>query len=97
LALRVEVVVVAAPVVVFGVPSEAVRALLSTLVAGLLAGVVVEAVVERTGSLTHFILSTEHKGERTTEREIPLNDFMCEGAGAQAEVKNLIDRMFDGA
>ena len=26
-----------------------------------------------------------------------LNDFMREGAGAQAELQNLIDRMFNGA
>jgi hypothetical protein len=31
------------------------------------------------------------------EREVPLNDFMCERIGAQAELQNLIDRMFDGA
>jgi hypothetical protein len=36
------------------------------------------------------------QGERI-EREVPLNDFMREGAGAQAELQDLIDRMFNGA
>ena len=36
------------------------------------------------------------QGERI-EREVPLNDFMREGAGAQAELQNLIDRMFNAA
>jgi hypothetical protein len=35
-------------------------------------------------------------GERI-EREVPLNEFMREGAGAQAELQDLIDRMFNGA
>ena len=35
--------------------------------------------------------------EELIEREVPLNDFMCERIGAQAELQNLIDRMFDGA
>ena len=36
------------------------------------------------------------QGERI-EREVPLNDFMREGAGAQAELQDLIDRMFNAA
>jgi hypothetical protein len=35
--------------------------------------------------------------ESAIEREVPLNDFMREGVGAQAEFQNLIDRMFDRA
>jgi hypothetical protein len=31
------------------------------------------------------------------EREVPLSDFMCEGVGAQAELQDLIDRMFNAA
>jgi hypothetical protein len=53
--------------------------------------------IQKDDGTLHVGHESEHKGERTTEREIPLNDFMREGAGAQAEVQNLIDRMFDGA
>jgi hypothetical protein len=31
------------------------------------------------------------------DREVTLNDFMSERSGTQAELQNLIDRMFDGA
>jgi hypothetical protein len=43
-----------------------------------------------------FGYESESQRERI-EREVPLNDFMREGAGAQAELQNLIERMFDGA
>jgi hypothetical protein len=39
---------------------------------------------------------SDSQGERI-EREVPLNDFMREDVGAQAELQNLIDRMFNGA
>jgi diacylglycerol kinase len=51
--------VVAAPVVVVAVPSAVVRALLSTFFAGEVLAGAVEAVVDRTGSFTHFNLSKE--------------------------------------
>jgi hypothetical protein len=38
--------------------------------------------------------------KRNTKRidlEVPLNDFMREGAGAEAELQDPIDRMFNGA
>ena len=35
--------------------------------------------------------------ESGIDREVPLNDFMREGAGAQAELQDLIDRMFNAA
>jgi len=44
----------------------------------------------------HVGHESDSQGERI-EREVQLNDFMREGAGAQAEPQNLIDRMFNGA
>ena len=47
----------AVPVVVRAFPSDAVRALLSTVVAGAAAGRSDEVLADRIGSLTHFNLS----------------------------------------
>jgi hypothetical protein len=44
----------------------------------------------------HVGHESDTQGERI-EREVSLNDFMREGAGAQAELQDLIDRMFNGA
>jgi hypothetical protein len=44
----------------------------------------------------HVGHESDSQGERI-EREVPLNDFMREGAGTPAELQNLIDRMFNGA
>jgi hypothetical protein len=43
------------------------------------------------------MLGTSPTQGKRIEREVPLNDFMREGVGAQAELQNLIDRMFGGA
>jgi hypothetical protein len=52
--------------------------------------------IQKDDSTLHVGHVSDSQGERT-EREVPLNDFMREGAGAQAELQNLIDRMFNGA
>jgi hypothetical protein len=52
--------------------------------------------IQRDDGTLHVGHESDSQGERI-EREVPLNDFMREGAGAQAELQNLIDRMFNGA
>ena len=52
--------------------------------------------IQRDDGTLHVGHQSDSQGERI-EREVPLNDFMREGAGAQAELQNLIDRMFNGA
>jgi len=52
--------------------------------------------IQRDDGTLHVGHESDSQGKRI-EREVPLNDFMREGAGAQAELQDLIDRMFDGA
>ena len=52
--------------------------------------------IQRDDGTLHVGHESDSQGERI-ESEVPLNDFMREGAGAQAELQNLIDRMFNGA
>jgi hypothetical protein len=52
--------------------------------------------IQRDDGTLHVGHDSASPGERV-EREVPLNDFMREGAGVQAELQNLIDRMFNGA
>ena len=52
--------------------------------------------IQKDDGTFHIGHESDSQGERT-EREVPLNDFMREGVGAQAELQNLIDRMFGGA
>ena len=52
--------------------------------------------IQKDDGTLHIGYESGSQGE-SIEREVPLNDFMREGAGAQAELQNLIDRMFDGA
>jgi hypothetical protein len=52
--------------------------------------------IQKDDGTLHVGHESDSQGERI-EREVPLNDFMREGAGAQAELQNLIDRMFNGA
>jgi hypothetical protein len=52
--------------------------------------------IQRDDGTLHVGHESDSQGERI-EREVPLNDFMREGAAAQAELQNLIDRMFNGA
>jgi hypothetical protein len=52
--------------------------------------------IQKDDGTLHVGHESGSQGERI-EREVPLNDFMCEGAGAQAELQDLIDRMFNAA
>jgi hypothetical protein len=52
--------------------------------------------IQKDDGTLHVGHESDSKGERI-EREVPLNDFVREGVGAQAELQNLVDRMFDGA
>ena len=52
--------------------------------------------IQKDDGTLHVGHESDSQGERI-EREVPLNDLMREGAGAQAELQNLIDRMFNGA
>jgi hypothetical protein len=52
--------------------------------------------VQKDDGTLHVGYESDCQGERI-EREVPLNDFIREGAGAQAGLQNLIDRMFNGA
>jgi hypothetical protein len=52
--------------------------------------------IQKDDGTLHVGYESDSQGERM-EREVPQNDFMCERVGAQAELQNLIDRMFDGA
>ena len=52
--------------------------------------------IQKDDGTLHVGHESDSKGERI-EREVPLNDFMREGAGGLAELQNLIDRMFNGA
>ena len=52
--------------------------------------------IQKGDGTLHVGHESDSQGERI-EREVPLNDFMREGAGAQAEHQNLIDRMFNAA
>ncbi len=52
--------------------------------------------IQKDDGTLHVGHESDSQGERI-EREVPLNDFMRESAGAQAELQNLIDRMFNGA
>ncbi len=52
--------------------------------------------IQKDDGTLHVGYESDSQGE-LIEREVPLNDFMCERIGAQAELQNLIDRMFDGA
>ena len=52
--------------------------------------------IQKDDGTLHVGHESDSQGERI-EREVPLNDFMREGAGAQAELQDLIDRMFNAA
>ena len=52
--------------------------------------------IQKDDGTLHVGRESDSQGERI-EREVPLNDFMREGAGTLAELQNLIDRMFNGA
>ena len=52
--------------------------------------------IQKDDGTLHVGHESDSQGERI-EREVSLNDFMREGAGAPAELQNLIDRMFNGA
>ena len=52
--------------------------------------------IQKDDGTLHVGHESDSQGERI-EREVPLNDFVSEGAAAQAELQNLIDGMFDGA
>jgi hypothetical protein len=52
--------------------------------------------IQKDDGTLHVGHESDTQGERI-ERELPLNEFMREGAGAQAELQDLIDRMFNGA
>jgi len=52
--------------------------------------------IQKDDGTLHVGHETDTQGEQI-EREVPLNEFMREGAGAQAELQDLIDRMFNGA
>jgi len=52
--------------------------------------------IQKDDGTLHVGHESEAQGERI-EREVPLNDFVREGAGVQAELHDLIDRMFNGA
>jgi hypothetical protein len=52
--------------------------------------------IQKDDGTLHVGHESDTQGERI-EREVPLNEFMREGAGAQAELQDLIDRMFNGA
>ena len=53
--------------------------------------------IQKDDGTLHVGHESDSRGEERIEREVPLNDFVREGAGAQAELQNLVDRMFDGA
>jgi hypothetical protein len=52
--------------------------------------------IQKGDGTLHVGHESDSQGERI-EREVPPNEVMREGAGAQAELQNLIDRMFNGA
>jgi hypothetical protein len=52
--------------------------------------------IQKDDGTLHVGHESDSQGERI-DREVRLNDFMREGAGVQAELQNLIDRMFNGA
>jgi hypothetical protein len=52
--------------------------------------------IQKDDGTLHVGHESGSQGERI-DREVPLNDFMREGAGAQAELQDLIDRMFNAA
>ena len=52
--------------------------------------------IQKDDGTLHVGHESDSQGERI-EREVPLNDFMRAGTGAQAELQDLIDRMFNGA
>jgi hypothetical protein len=52
--------------------------------------------IQKDDGTLHVGHESDTQGERI-EREVPLNKFMREGAGVQAELQDLIDRMFNGA
>jgi hypothetical protein len=52
--------------------------------------------IQKDDGTLHVGHESDTQGEQI-EREVPLNEFMREGAGAQAELQDLIDRMFNGA
>jgi hypothetical protein len=52
--------------------------------------------IQKDDGTLHVGHESDSQGKRI-EREVPLNDFMREGVGAQAELQNLIDRMFGSA
>jgi hypothetical protein len=51
--------------------------------------------IQKDDGTLHVGHESDTQGERI-EREVPLNEFMREGAGAQAELQDLTDRMFNG-
>jgi hypothetical protein len=51
--------------------------------------------IQKDDGTLHVGHESDTQGERI-EREVLLNEFMREGAGAQAELQDLIDRMFNG-
>ena len=53
--------------------------------------------IQKDDGTLHVRHESDTQGKRTIDREVTLNYFMSERSGTQAELQNLIDRMFDGA
>jgi hypothetical protein len=51
--------------------------------------------IQKDDGTLHVRHESDTQGKRTIDREVTLNDFMSERSGTQAELQNLIDRMFD--
>ena len=52
--------------------------------------------IQKDDGTLHVRHESKTQGTRTIDREVTLNDFMSERSGTQAELQNLIDRMFGG-
>jgi hypothetical protein len=52
--------------------------------------------IQKDDGTLHVRHESNTQGKRTIDREVTLNDFMSERSGTQAELQNLIDRMFGG-
>jgi hypothetical protein len=52
--------------------------------------------IQKDDGTLHVRHESDTQGKLTIDREVTINDFMGERSGAQAELQDLIDRLFDG-
>jgi hypothetical protein len=53
--------------------------------------------IQKDDGTLHVGHESDSRGTLSIDREVTINDFMSERSGAQAELQDLIDRMFNVA